>query len=69
MNIWNIDDNECFKWCLVWYLNPADHYPERIKKANKVNYPIYVSKKCCEDKHVHLLLIGEEDKKHYVPIK
>ena len=23
-------------------------------------------KKCCEDKHVDLLLIGEEEKKHYV---
>ena len=29
---------------------------------NKVKYPIYVSKKCCEDKHVHLLLIGEGEK-------
>ena len=26
---------------------------------NKVKYPIYVSKKCSEDKHVDLLLIGE----------
>ena len=25
-------------------------------------------KKCCEDKHVDLLLIGEGDKKHYVVI-
>ena len=23
----NTDDNECFKWCLVRYLNPADHDP------------------------------------------
>ena len=22
--------------------------------------------KCCEEKHVDLLLIGEEDKKHYI---
>ena len=36
---------------------------------NKVKYPIYVSKKCCEDKHVDLLLIGEGEKKHYVLIK
>ena len=28
-----------------------------------------MSKKCCEDKHVDLLLIGEEEKKHYVLIK
>ena len=36
---------------------------------NKVKYPIYVSKKCCEDKHVDLLLIGEREKKQYVLIK
>ena len=33
--IQNIDDNECFKWCLVRHLNPADHYPARITKADK----------------------------------
>ena len=38
INIQNIDDDdddECFKWCLVRYLNPADHYPARITKAGK----------------------------------
>ena len=34
-NIQNIDDNECCKWCLVRYLNPADRHPARIKKASK----------------------------------
>ena len=34
INIQNIDDNECFKWCLVRYLDPADHDPTRIKKAD-----------------------------------
>ena len=29
---------------------------------NKEKHPIYVSKKCCEEKHVDLLLIGEEGK-------
>ena len=33
----------------------------------KEKYPIYVSQKCCEEKHVDLLLIGKE-KKHYVLI-
>ena len=105
INIQTIDDNECFKWCLVRYLNPADHYPARITKTdkdfaktldfkdinfpvkikdihkknsigisvfgyeNKGKYPIYVSKQCCEEKHVDLLLIGEGEKKHYVFIK
>ena len=35
INIQNIDDNECFKWCVVRYLNPADHHPSRITKAAK----------------------------------
>ena len=36
---------------------------------NKVKYPIYISKKCCEEKHVDLLLIEVGEKKHYVLIK
>ena len=35
INIQNIDDNDCFKWSLVRYLNPADHNPARITKAVK----------------------------------
>ena len=27
--IQNIDDNECFMWYLVRYLNPANHHPGR----------------------------------------
>ena len=108
INIENIDDNELSKWSIVRYLNPADHNPRRIKKAdndfakrldlkdmkfpvkitniykieeknsidisffgygNKEKHPIYVLKKCCEGKHVDLLLIGEERKRHYVFIK
>ena len=91
INIQNIDDNECFKWWLVKYLNPVNHHPVRITKAdkdfakmldvkdiilqskwetftksktriplalaflvikNKEKYPIYISKKCCKEKHV-----------------
>ena len=35
INIQNIYDNECFKWCLVRYLNPEDHNPRRIIKVYK----------------------------------
>ena len=35
INVQNTDDNECFKWCLVRYLNPADNNPRRIAKADK----------------------------------
>ena len=33
---------------------------------NKEKRPIHVSKKCCEDKHVDLLLKVEEERKHYL---
>ena len=36
---------------------------------NKEKHPISVSKKCCEEKHVDLLVTGEEGKRHYVIIK
>ena len=91
INVQSTDDNECFKWCFVRYLNLADRDPARITKVdkdftkrinfkdikfpviirqiqiieknnsigisvfgyeNKEKHPIYVSKKCCEDKHV-----------------
>ena len=35
INIQNTDDNECFKCSLVTYVNPANHYPTRITKADK----------------------------------
>ena len=35
INIQNVDDNECFKWCSVKYLNSADHNPRRITKHDK----------------------------------
>ena len=38
MNIQNIDDNEFVKWCLVRYLNPADHHSVRIAKQAFINY-------------------------------
>ena len=36
IDIQNFIDNECFKWCLVRYLHPANHNPRRIKKADKL---------------------------------
>ena len=35
IDIQNIGNNECFKWCLVRYLQPEDHHPAKIAKANK----------------------------------
>ena len=35
IDVQNTDDNDCFKWCLIRYLNPADCKPARIKKSDK----------------------------------
>ena len=35
ISIQNSDDNECFKWCLVRYLDPTNHYPAKITKTVK----------------------------------
>ena len=35
INVQNIDDNQCFKWSIVRYLNPRDHNPRRITKVDK----------------------------------
>ena len=35
INIENIDDNECFKWSIVRYLNPASHQLARITKVDR----------------------------------
>ena len=35
INIQNIDNNKCFKWCLVRYLHSADCNPPIITKADK----------------------------------
>ena len=35
VNIQNTNDNECFKWCLVRNLNPADSRLASITKADK----------------------------------
>ena len=35
INIQYVDVNECLKWFLVGYLNPADFNPARITKADQ----------------------------------
>ena len=36
---------------------------------DKEKHPIYVSKKCCGEENIDLLLIRKEGKRHYVLIK
>ena len=86
INVQNIDDNECFKLCLVRYLNPVDRNTQnfqskletftKLKKKsigisvfryeNKEKHPIFISKKCCEQKHDDLLLIKEKGKRYFI---
>ena len=35
INIQNIDDNECFNWCLVRYLRSVNKNPARIRNTDK----------------------------------
>ena len=35
ISVQNTDDNECFKWCLVRYMNSTDHTSRRIAKTDK----------------------------------
>ena len=50
INIQNIDDNECFKFSIVSYLNPANYYPARITKADKFFSKILDSKNIFQSK-------------------
>ena len=45
ISIQNINDNECFKWCLVRYLHRADHITRGIREVDK----LYVEKLDFED--------------------
>ena len=62
INIQNSDDNECFKWCLARFHQPEFHQHYVFVYGNKERHRIYVSKQCCEEKYVDLLLIGEREK-------
>ena len=35
INIQNINDNECLKWSIVRYVNPADYHSARITNSDK----------------------------------
>ena len=58
VNVQNIDNNRCFKWCLARYLHPAEHNPKRITKADKdfakkldfkdVKFPVKVQRQSLE---------------------
>ena len=71
------DDNECFRWCHIRYLNPQEDHPCRIKKSDKrmveeLNYqgtefPISVKDhtKIKVQNSLNVNIFGFEDKQFY----
>ena len=77
INIQNIDDNQCFKWCIVRYVHPADHDPRRITKADKdfakkldfkdIKFPVKIRAihKIEEKYSIGISVFGYENKEKY----
>ena len=66
INIQNTDANKCFKWCLVRYLNPADHNPRRITKTDEYFAKRLDFKERIRKKEFHRYSIfGYENKEKY----
>ena len=78
INIQNIDNNEFFKWRLVRYLNPADHHPARIQKADKnfaetidfkdINFLVKIRDIHKIEKTNSIGILGYENKEKYVDL-
>ena len=62
INIEKIDYNEWFKWCLVRYVNPAEHHPAIITKIDK-----YFAKKL-EFKDIKFRDVHKIEKKNSINI-
>ena len=74
IDIQNIDDNECFKWSLVRYLNSTDHNLRRIIKAyidfakklnfNNMKFPVKIRDihKIEKKYSIGISVFGYEDK-------
>ena len=79
-NIQNINDDECFKWCLVRYLHRTDLNPKRIRKVGKlygeklqlknIKFPVKVRviHKIERKTSIDIRVFDYKDKKKY-PIK
>ena len=77
INIQDTEDSECFKWCLVRYLNPANHHPARITKADKdfanrldfkdIKFPVKIRDihKIDKDNSIGISVSGCENKEKY----
>ena len=71
------EDNECFRWCHIRYLNPKDKDPQRIKKSdkeyiNKLDYsgieiPVTTNQynKIEKQNEININVFGYENKQPY----
>ena len=71
------EDNDCFRWCHIRYLNPKENNPQRIKKSDKrmveqLNYqhtefPVAVKhyNKIEKQNNININVFGYENKQFY----
>jgi len=71
------NDNKCFLWCLIRYLNPQNKDPQRIKKSDrdfvklldylKIEYPVTINQlnKIEKQIKININVFGYENKQPY----
>ena len=71
------EDNECFRWCHIRYLNPQDKNPQRIKKTDKefinkldyagIEFPVTTKQynKIEKQNEININVFGYENKQPY----
>ena len=71
------EDNECFRWCHIRYLNPQDVHSERIKKSDKkfinkldysgIEFPVTTKQynKIEKQNDININVFGYENKQTY----
>ena len=71
------EDNECFRWCHIRYLNPNEKDPQRIKKSDKefiekldysgIEFPITIKQinKIEKKNSIRINVFGYEEKQPY----
>ena len=76
VNIEN-EDNECFRWCHIRYLNPQEDHPHRIRKSDRelseqlnyqgVEFPVATKHygKIEEQNSISINIFGYEDRQFY----
>ena len=71
------NDNQCFRWCHIRYLNPQDKKPQRIKKSDKeyinkldysgIEFPVTTKQynKIEKQNEININVFGYENKQPY----